>query len=311
MNEPLNSQINNDFFYKKDKGSNENAEKEINHLMYKSYCKVRTIYIMQFFEIISMILSYIFSPTHIKLLKDSSGKIILYSLIFGTCIAVIFIIYMILLWKITEIDEYNLLSNKRECKGIVEVLQDYFYKDPYDAFRVSDFNHTSWMDVSGKFSLKDSSAEKLYLVLFIKPNVQKRDEDNKLGNVEYSIPSYSLNSYKHYVKVGNSEPLCFKYGYFWFFAAFGLAGLYLFYVRSYIKHKEFTVKKIFNKIDDFKTAKNKIGYDKYIPGISINGKEFLYDSSLTGGERKVYAVQKNLEPNNAEIELNYKVKVNL
>ena len=211
-----------------------------------------------------------------------------------------------------ETDEYLLLSSKRDCKGIIEVLQDYFYKSPLDAFHVCDFNYKSWVDISGKLCIQDSSAEKLYLILFIKPNIQKYDKDLKLGNAEYSVPEFSIILLKHYVKIGNKEPGFFKYGYFHFFSIFGIVGFYLFYVRCYIKIKEFTVKKILNEKDYLITMKQNIGYDKYIPGISINGKEFLFDSNLTGGNKKhIDVVPHDSVINTAEVELNYKVKVNL
>ena len=52
MNEPLNLQVNNDFFYRKNKGPNGNVEKEVNHLIYKSKRKAYTIYILQILEFI-------------------------------------------------------------------------------------------------------------------------------------------------------------------------------------------------------------------------------------------------------------------
>ena len=241
---------------------------------------------------------------------DSVGLIVTFSLLFSLWLCGIIFSYIFMMFKIIETDEYSLLSSIRDCKGIVEVLQDYFYKSPSQAFNVYDYDYKSWIDISGIFSIEDNSADKLYLILFIKPNIQKYDKDGKLGNVEYTF--YSYDSLKHYVKIGNNKPSFFNYGYFYFFYAFGLIGVYLFYVRCYIKLKEFTVKKILNAKDDLDTMKQNIGYDKYIPGISINGKEFLFDSNLTGGNREIIAVVPN-EPilNNAEIELNYKVKVNL
>ena len=89
-------------------------------------------------------------------------------------------------------------------------------------------------------------------------------------------------------------------------------GIYFFYVRCYIKRQEFTVKKIVNEKEDFNAMKNSIGYDKYIPGISINGKEFLFDSNLTGGNiEKLKVIPSNYASNTAEIELKYNFKVNL
>ena len=70
---------------------------------------------------------------------------------------VIFIAYMFMLFKIIETDEYLLLSSKRNCKEIIEVLQDYFYKTPYDVFHV--INH----GLSGKLTIEDNSADKFYL----------------------------------------------------------------------------------------------------------------------------------------------------
>ena len=64
------------------------------------------------------------------------------------------------------------------------------------------------------------------MILFIKPNIQKYDKDLKLVNVEYSIPEYSINSLKHYAKIGNNEPIFFKDGYFIFFSIFGIVGIY-------------------------------------------------------------------------------------
>ena len=217
------------------------------------------------------------------------------------------------MFAIVETDEYDLLSNKRGIKGIIEVLQDYFYESPFKAFDVSNnYDYKSWIDISGKFLIKDNSAEKLYIILFIKPNVKKYDKDNKLMDIEYSIPDYKIKYLKHYVKIGNSEPACFKTNYFFLFCCFGLMGIYFFYVRCYIKRQEFTVKKILNEKDDFNTMKNSIGYDKYIPGISINGKDFLYDSNLTGGNiEKLKVVPSNFVSNTAEIELKYNIKVNI
>ena len=60
MNETLNLQANNDFFYKKDKGPNENVAKKVNHFIYKSKLKTYTIYILQILEFICIILSYIY-----------------------------------------------------------------------------------------------------------------------------------------------------------------------------------------------------------------------------------------------------------
>ena len=51
MNEPLNSQIDNSFFYKKDKGPNENAEKEVNHLISKSKSKVKKFIVYKFWNL--------------------------------------------------------------------------------------------------------------------------------------------------------------------------------------------------------------------------------------------------------------------
>ena len=61
----------------------------------------------------------------------------------------------------------------------------------------------------------------------------------------------------------------------------------------------------------FETMKKNIGYgvSTPIPGISINGKEFNYDSNLTGGN--IIKVEAPIPaPNAAEIELKYKVTVN-
>ena len=46
---------------------------------------------------------------------------------------------------IVETDEYELLSNKREHKGIIEVLQDFFYESPFKAF---DFRFVTIMIVN-------------------------------------------------------------------------------------------------------------------------------------------------------------------
>ena len=83
------------------------------------------------------------------------------------------------------------------------------------------------------------------------------------------------------------------------------------YVRYYIKIFDFTVKKIMHKKDDLNTLKKNIGYDdKLTPAISINGKEFVFDSNLTGGNIEIVNV---VDPNvnTAEVQLNYKIKVNL
>ena len=302
-----NQNVDNNFFYKKDKGPNENVENEINHLLHKSQRKAKTIYILQITEFASIILSYVFFPS----LNASSGQIITFSLLLGLWITIGLLAYYFMIFYIMESEEYLLLSNKRQCKGIVEVLQDYFYKGP-EIFNVIDLDSKSWIDISGIFSIEDNSADKLYLVLFIKPNIQKYDKEGKLVDVEYTIPEYSLSSFKHYAKIGNNEPSFLKFGYFITFASLGLVGFYLYYVRCYIKIKDFTVKKLLNARDDLNTMKQILGYDKYIPGISINGKQFLYDSNLTGANREITKVVKN-EPtvNNAEIELNYKLKVNI
>ena len=91
--------------------------------------------------------------------------------------------------------------------------------------------------------------------------------------------------------------------------AIGLVGIYLFYVRYFIKYKDFTIKKYINLKDDFETMKQNIGYgvNTPIPGISINGREFNYDSNLTGGNIIKVPIP---VPNTAEIELKYKITAN-
>ena len=313
MNEPLNSQIDNSFFYKKDRGPNENVEKEVNHLISKSKSKARKIYILQILQFVLIILCIYFFPFNFYLDIDSLDKRILYMLIFSLSLGGIISLIILMMFAIVETDEYDLLSNKRESKGIIEVLQNYFYESPFKAFDVSNnYDYKSWIDISGKFRIVDNSAEKLYIILFIKPNVKKYDKDNKLMDIDYSFPNYNIKSLKHYVKIGNSEPACFKTNYFFLFGCFGLMGIYFFYVRCYIKRQEFTVKKILNEKEDFNAMKNSIGYDKYIPGISINGKEFLFDSNLTGGNiEKLKVIPSNYASNTAEIELKYNFKVNL
>ena len=95
---------------------------------------------------------------------------------------------------IVETDEYELLCNKREHKGIIEVLQDFFYESPFKAFDVrNNYDCKSWIDISGRFRIEDNSFEKLYIILFIKSNVKKYDKDNKLMDIEYSILFLIIN----------------------------------------------------------------------------------------------------------------------
>ncbi len=310
MNEPLNTPpTNNDFFYIKDKGPNENVENEMNHLIRKSKKSVKMCYILQLAEIACIILCIIFNPYNFS--DDSVGEIVTKSLLFGLFITIIIYAYIFMMFKITETHEYMLLSTKRECKGIIEVLQDYFYKTPFEVFRISEdiSNYKSWIDISGKLTLNISSAEKSYIILFIRPNIQKYDKDGKLGNVIYSYDlTYAYSNLIHYVKIGNEVPSFFNANYFYFFEIIGLGALYLLYIRCYIKHAEFTVKKVINEKDDFNTMKQ--GYDDtFTPGISINGKEFMYDRNLAGGNIEV--VEKKVpEINTAEVQLKYKIQVN-
>ena len=313
MKEPLNSQIDNSFFYKKDRGPNENVEREVNNLISKSKSKTRKIYIYQIVIFILVILCIYFFPYNFYSDLDSFEKQIVYPIIFALSSGCIVSFIFLMMLGIVETDEYELLSKQREHKGIIEVLQDFFYESPFKAFDVrNNYDCKSWIDISGRFRIEDNSFEKLYIILFIKSNVKKYDKDNKLMDIEYSIPDYKFTSLKQYVKIGNSDPACFNKGYFFLFGIFGLMGIYLFYVRCYIKRREFTVKKILNEKEDFNTMKNSIGYDKYIPGISINGKDFLYDSNLTGGNiEKLKVVPSNFVSNTAEIELKYNIKVNI
>jgi hypothetical protein len=62
MKEPLNSQIDNSFFYEKDRGPNENVEREVNNLISKSKSKTRKIYIYQIVIFILVILCIYFFP---------------------------------------------------------------------------------------------------------------------------------------------------------------------------------------------------------------------------------------------------------
>lgn len=313
MNEPLNTPTtNNDFFYIKDKGPNENVENEMNHLINKSKKNVKMCYILQFTEIACIILCIIFNPYDFST-RTSVGAIITLSLLFGLFITIIIITYIFMMFRISETHEFILLSSKRECKGIIEVLQDYFYKTPFEVFRISEdiSNYKSWIDISGKLTLNMSSAEKSYVILFIRPNIQKYDKDGKLGNIIYSYDStYAYSNLIHYVKIGNEVPSFFNANYFYFFYCIGLGGLYLFYIRCYIKHAEFIVKKIINEKDDFNTMKQNMGYDdKFTPGISINGKEYMYDRNLAGGNIEV--VEKKVpDINMAQVELKYKIQVN-
>jgi hypothetical protein len=319
MNEPFKTQVtnDNDFFYKKGKGPNEDVENEVNHLISKSKKNVKNYYILQIIEISCIILCCIVNPYSFSYKDTSVGEIIIKSLLFGLCITFIVVTYIFMMTKLIDIEEFCLLSDIRECKGIIEVLQDYFYKNPFNAFKISEkeYEYKSWVDISGKLTYNYGAAEKSYLVLYIKPQIKKYDEDGNIGNVKYSYESSLFySSYKqlrHYVKIGNKNPSFFNYKYFYLFTAFGLGGLYLMYVRYYIKIFDFTVKKIIHKKDDLNTLKTNIGYDdKLTPAISINGKEFVFDSNLTGGNIEIVNV---VDPNvnTAEVQLNYKIKVNL
>lgn len=319
MNELLNVQVtnDNDFFYKKDKGPNEDVENEVNHLISKSKKNVKNYYILQIIEIFCIILCCIVNPYSFSYKDISIGEIVIKSLLFGLCITFIVLTYIFMMIKLADIEEFCLLSNIRECKGIIEVLQDYFYKNPSKAFKIyeKEYEYKSWVDISGKLTYNYDAAEKSYLVLYIIPQIKKYDEDGNIGNVKYSYESSLFySSYKdlrHYVKIGNKNPSFFNYKYFYLFTAFGLGGLYLIYVRHYIKIFDFTVKKIIHKKDDLNTMKKNIGYDdKLTPAISINGKEFIFDSNLTGGNIEIVnVVDSNV--NTAEVQLNYKIKVNL
>lgn len=57
MKEPLNVHEANNFFYVKDKGSNQNVENEMDHLFHKAKCKVYTMYFWQILEIVCIILA--------------------------------------------------------------------------------------------------------------------------------------------------------------------------------------------------------------------------------------------------------------
>ena len=312
MKEPLNEQNANDFFYVKDKGGNQNSENEMDHLLHKAKCRVYMTYFWQILEIVCIILTCITNP-YSEIGKhhgdDDTDNTILYALLFALWIFGICIAYFFMLANTFFLEEHTLLSTKRDCKGIVEVLQKYFYDNPNLVVDSLTRDYKSWVDVSGKLTIEDSSAEKSYYILFFKNNIQKFDEEGKLVNVEYKI--YNNNSHIHYVKIGNKEPPFFHCGYFYFFMSIGLVGIYLFYVRYFIKYKDFTIKKYINLNEDFETMKKNIGYgvSTPIPGISINGREFNYDSNLTGGN--IIKVEVPLPaPSAAEIELKYKVTVN-
>jgi len=313
MKEPLNVHEANNFFYVKDKGSNQNVENEMDHLFHKAKCKVYTMYFWQILEIVCIILACIMNP-YSKIGKhdgddDDTDDIILYALLFALWILGICLGYFFMMFNTFFLEEHLLLSSKRDCKGIIEVLQKYFYENPTLSVSLLKEDYKSWVDVSGKLTIEDSSAESSYYILFFKHNIQKFDEEGKLVNVEYQI--FNNNSHIHYVKIGNKEPPFFACGYFYFWMTIGLVGIYLFYVRYFIKYKDFTIKKYINLKDDFETMKKNIGYgvSTPIPGISINGKEFNYDSNLTGGN--IIKVEAPIPaPNAAEIELKYKVTVN-
>ena len=319
MNDHLNTPVtnDNDFFYrKKDKDQNENVENEVNHLLSKSKKKVKFYYILQILEIICIILCCIINPYSFTI-NDSAGKIIIKSLLFGLCLTVILVAYIFMIYKLFSLDEFCLLSDIRECKGIIEVLQNYFYQNPSKAFKIyeKEGDYKSWVDISGKFTYNYDAAEKSYLVLYIKPQIKKYDKDGNIGNVKYSYESSlfysSYEELRHYVKIGNKSPSFFNSKFFYVFIALGLGGLYLIYVRYYIKIVDFTVKKIIHEKDDLNTMKKNIGYDdKLTPAISINGKEFVFDSNLTGGNIEIINVVDS-NANTAEVELNYKIKVNL
>ena len=307
MKEPLNSNQANDFFYVKDKGSNQNTENEMNHLFHKAKCKVYKIYFWQILEIVCIILACIMNPFSKISSKDDSDSILLYSLLFALWLIGIILAYIFMMFGTFFLEEHLLLSSKRDCKGIIEVLQQYFYENPTMLVSSLKEDYRSWVDVSGKLTIEDSSAEKSYYVLFLKNNIQKFDEEGKLVNVEYQI--FNDNSHIHYAKIGNKEPPFFAAGYFYFWMSIGLVGIYLFYVRYFIKYKDFTIKKYINLKDDFETMKQNIGYgvNTPIPGISINGREFNYDSNLTGGNIIKVPIP---VPNTAEIELKYKITAN-
>ena len=62
MKEPLNVHEANNFFYVKDKGSNQNVENEMDHLFHKAKCKVYTMYFWQILEIVCIILACTMNP---------------------------------------------------------------------------------------------------------------------------------------------------------------------------------------------------------------------------------------------------------
>ena len=163
-----------------------------------------------------------------------------------------------MIFGLTDLEEFCLLRDIRECKSIIEVLQNYFFKNPSKAFKISEkeSEYKSWIDISGKLTYNYVAVEKSYLVLYIKPHIKKYDKDGNIGNLKYSY--YDSSSYKelrHYVKIGNKKSCIFNYKYFYFFVAFGLGGLYLIYVRYYIKIVDFNVKKIIHEKDDLNTMK--------------------------------------------------------
>ena len=146
------SQIDNSFFYKKDRGPNENVEKEVNHLISKSKSKARKIYILQILQYVLIILCIYFFPFNFYLDIDSLDKRILYMLIFSLSLGGIISLIILMMFAIVETDEYDLLSNKRGIKGIIEVLQDYFYESPFKAFDVSNnYDYKSWIEYQENF----------------------------------------------------------------------------------------------------------------------------------------------------------------
>ncbi len=76
---------------------------------------------------------------------------IIFSLSLGGILSVI----ILMMFAIVETDEYSLLSDKRQIKGIIEVLQDYFYQNLFNAFDTNLYlyDYISWIDISGKLNI--------------------------------------------------------------------------------------------------------------------------------------------------------------
>jgi len=347
MEDPLFQKNNNFFsFYKKDNGPNEISEEEINKQISKSKHKVCMSYFYQVLFIIFYLTIYFAYPFSEELFKTSTS-IIKFVIWLVNLSCLLPTIYPLSFCAIMDTDEYNILSDKKECKSLIEVLQKYFYTNPKIIFSF-DYNmknelsfvnktlseileYKSSLDTSGLLTINHFSPEKLYLILFVKLNVQyygegSKDESNLINtkienirkisfdnNIE-SKKSYTLNNineHKYYIKVGNKEPSFFHYGYFIFFTALGLGGFYLFYVRLYIYIKEFVVRKLVNTREDLDTMKQNIRYDdRHIPGISINGKVYRFDSNLCGSNFIKEKIIENNPVSSAEFECTYKIKIN-